>query len=442
MPVLKLREAMEYSDILRLSTRITAVTVKDGEVIEAKTGFEENLSCRAFVNGAWAYKTVPPEADERVLEEELLEEAKRLSVRVEPFELAAARFGKNFTTKHSVLPSDVPLEKKITALLAIDKEARLLPVHTQLHYVDIEQESRLTAGGSEVEQKLVKCGVALNCVAREGALLQHMFSSHRQSGGWEVMEKLPASFASDCARRAVGLLSAKSPPAGRHMVVLDPLLVGVFTHEAVGHMAEGDFTANQDTVLEGKLGQQIASPLVTIVDDKTIPTAFGSFGIDRDGTAAEKTVLIENGRLVGLMNSRTSGGKLGQRSTGNCRGEFNAVRMSNTVMEPGATRPEELIKETKDGIYLIGSGGGTASTVSGLFNFAALEGYVIKNGELTEHLRDVALLGNTLETLKAIDSVGSNFGLGSGTCGKSGEAVPVGDGGPTIRTTALVGGTS
>ena len=433
---------MEYWDIFKLSTRTTAITLRDGQVMEAKTGFDESTSGRAFVNGAWAYRTVPSESNERILSQELLEQARRLSRQVEPFELATANFGKNFVTKAAFRPSEVSLEEKIRRLMELDKAARELPVHTQLYYIDIEQSSFLNAEHRELEQTLIKCGVFLNCVAREGDLLQHMSVSHRQSEGWETIANLPNSFSRDCAKRAVSLLSAKPAPAGKKTVVLDPLLVGVFTHEAIGHMTEGDFTANHDTILEGRIGEQIASSLVTIVDDKTLPQGFGSFGIDREGTAAERTSLIENGRLTGLMNSRTSGGKLGQRATANCRGEFNAVRMSNTVMVPGKTDPQELIRETKDGVYLIGSGGGTASTTSGVFNFAALEGYLIENGELTTHLRDVALLGNTLETLKSIDLVGSDFLMGSGTCGKSGEGAPVGDGGPTIRTVALVGGRS
>ncbi len=181
--------------------------------------------------------------------------------------------------------------------------------------------------------------------------------------------------------------------------------------------------------------------MVSVTDDKTTPGGYGTFGFDRDGARAERTVLIENGVLKGYMNSRTSGGKLGLRSTGNCRGEFNQVRMSNTMFLAGDSSLEEMIRDTKKGVYMIGSSGGTALTINGTFNFAALEGYEIKNGRLGAHLKDVALMGNTLETLKSVDAVGRKTEPSSGTCGKSGEWVPVGSGGPHIRTVAVVGGT-
>ncbi len=436
----------EYWDVEDVSSVASSVRVKDGIVIEAKSGNAIGVRVRAFFDGAWAYFSSARADKAGRLLAEARQTAKKLSRGIPKKErhgLAEFVAGRNWKTRLKRDPADVSLDSKVRTILELDRAARIKnSITTSVSYSDTTSRILLrTSDGLELEQSLVRCGAAINCVAREGGTLQSMFRSNRGSGGWEIVENTSADeFSVETARKALSLLKAKSAPAGKSVVILDPLLVGTFIHEALGHMAESDHVANHDSVLEGKIGGTIASKTVNVTDDKTVPGGYGTFGFDRDGAKAEKTVLIENGVLKGYMNSRTSGGKLGFCSTGNCRGEFNQVRMSNTMFLSGDSSIDEMIKGTKKGVYMIGASGGTALTVNGMFNFGALEGYEIKNGRLGAHLKDVALMGNTLETLMSVDAVGRKTEPGSGTCGKNGEWVPVGSGGPHIRTVAVVGG--
>lgn len=439
----------EYWDVEEVSSVATSVRVKDGTVIEAKTGGSSGVRVRAFCDGAWAYFSSAKPSDAVKLLATARGTARKLSLGIPKGDKCGlAEFvagSKNWSTRLKRDPADVSLDSKAKLVLELDRAAIIVRhnISTSTSYSDTTSEILLkTSDGLELEQKLVRCGAAISCIAREGGQLQSMFRSNRGSGGWEIAEGTdPSEFSVDTAKRAISLLKAKSAPAGKTAVILDPLIVGTFIHEALGHMAESDHVASHDSVLEGKLGETIASPLVSVTDDKTMPGGYGTFGFDRDGARAERTLLIGDGVLKGYMSSRTSGGKLGLRSTGNCRGEFNQVRMSNTNFLPGSSSVEEMIRETKKGVYLIGSSGGTALTINGMFNFAALEGYEIRNGRLGAHLKDVALMGNTLDTLRRVDAVGRKTKDSSGTCGKNGEWVPVGSSGPHIRTVAVVGGT-
>lgn len=436
----------EYWDVEEVSSVTTSIRVKDGSVVEAKTGDSSGVRVRAFCDGAWAYFSSPAKRGDA---KKLLEKAKRVARKLslglrERHGLSEFVAGRNrWRTKLKIDPADIPLEAKVKRAVELDSAARIRSgISTSLSCSDTSSSVLLrTSEALELWQEIVRCGAAINCIAREGGQLQNMFASARGSGGWEIVDGINAEeFATGTARRAISLLKAKAAPAGKSVVVLDPLLVGTFIHEALGHMAEGDHVATHDSVLEGRIGKTIASRLVDVADDKTVPGGYGTFGFDRDGARAERTVLIENGVLKGYLNSRDSGGQLGLRSTGNCRGEFNQVRMSNTVFLPGEMSLEEMIKDTKKGVYMIGSSGGTALTVNGTFNFAALEGYEIRNGRLGAHLKDVALMGNTLDILRRVDAVGRDGKPSSGTCGKNGEWVPVGSAGPHIRTMAVVGG--
>jgi TldD protein len=432
---------IDYWDIERVEGSGTSVRLKNGEVLEAKDGVETSFLMRAFHRGAWAYASTSDELTVRVL----LERAKKNALRLSKLVPAAYSLGNfnparaGYETPVKIDPVEIDLATKVQRLKEVARGAG--KVDTDITYSDNLVNSHLrTSDGVELSQKLIRCGVSLTCIAKEGGRIERMFVSDRRTAGWEIMEALSPSFASDCASRARALLSARPAPAGEMTVVMDPLLVGTFVHEALGHMAEADHITNKDSVLEGKIGKKVGSELVTIVEDKTLAGGYGTAGFDRDGAAAERTVVIENGVLRRFLHSRNSAGKMGEISTGNCRGEFNNVRMSNTLMEAGNAKFEEIIKETKDGVYLVGSSGGTAMTSDGYFNFSALEGFKITNGELRERLKDVALLGNALQTLLSVDLVGKEIKTEAGVCGKNGEWVPVGSGGPHIRARAIVGG--
>ncbi|MFH0961199.1 MAG: TldD/PmbA family protein [archaeon] len=435
----------EYWDVEESQGSGTSIRLRNGEVVESKNGESVSFKIRAFDRGAWAYSSTSEEKAVRALVEKTCENALKLSRLVKKkYSLGDFSRGKSgYKTPAKKNPADVELSRKLAKVREILSGAEGV-ANTEAGYSDSEGEIRLrTSEGLEISQKLASCGFALSCIAKEGDLVQRIFRSERKTAGFEVVDALDASFAEDCARRAKALLSAGTPPSGKMTILMDPLLVGTFVHEAVGHMAEADNVANDDSILKGKVGRRIGSGLVTIVDDKTTPGGYGTRGFDRDGAKSERTVLIENGLLRNYIQSRNSAGKLllaRGKSTGNCWGAFNNVRMSNTFALPGKASFGEILKETKEGVYLIGSSGGTAQTADGTFNFSAMEGFLVRNGELGKRVRDVCLLGKTLETLASIDFVGDGFELESGHCGKGGEWVPVGSGGPVFRARAVVGG--
>ena len=448
-----IKNSVSYWDVERVSATANQISIKNSKIVNATSVCEKKIRIRAFHKGSWAYSST----DRPKIVEKLLERTCKAAIALgrdshfaqKEYQLAKGIAGKNWKTPVKLDLELVSIHEKAKLLLSIEAAARNVAsdaetLKTILTYGDAKIHMTLTTseGVDELSQDSSRCGLALNCIAKDGGRMQNVFDTHRGTGGYEIIKEIDASaFAEPVAKRAIALLSAKAAPGGKKTVVLDPLLVGTFVHEALGHLAEADHVVNNDDILAGRDGDIIASPLVSIVDDKTLARGYGSFGFDRDGIASERTRIIEDGRLLGFLNSRTSGGRLGADSTGNCRGEFNQVRMSNTLLLGGDySSTDEIIKETKAGVYLVGSSGGTTQPVNGYFNFGAVEGYIIENGELTTHLRDVSLLGNTLEILKTIDAIGKDVMIHGANCGKNGEWIPVGAGGPAIRTKAIVGG--
>lgn len=254
--------------------------------------------------------------------------------------------------------------------------------------------------------------------------------------------------AREAVRQALVSLEAEDAPAGAMEVVLGNGWPGVLLHEAVGHGLEGDFNRKGTSTFSGRLGEQVASPLCTVVDNGTMEGRRGSLNIDDEGTDTENNVLIENGVLKGYMQDKTNGRLMGVSSTGNGRRESYAhlpmPRMTNTYMLPGEQDPQEIIESVKHGIYAVNFGGGQVDITSGKFVFSANEAYLIENGVVKHPLRGVTLIGNGPEVMSRITMVGSDLELdrGVGVCGKDGQSVPVGVGQPTLKISELtVGGT-
>ncbi|WP_144212343.1 metalloprotease TldD [Shewanella donghaensis] len=256
-------------------------------------------------------------------------------------------------------------------------------------------------------------------------------------------------FAREAVRQAQVNVNAIDAPAGEMPVVLGNGWPGVLLHEAVGHGLEGDFNRKGSSAFSGKVGQQVASELVTVVDDGTMLNRRGSLSIDDEGVPTQKTTLIENGILKGYMQDKLNARLMGEPTTGNGRRESYAhlpmPRMTNTYMEAGNSTPEEMIKSVKKGIYAPNFGGGQVDITSGKFVFSASEAYLIENGEVTEAIKGATLIGNGPEAMNQISMVGNDLALdkGVGVCGKDGQSVPVGVGQPTLKLDSLtVGGTA
>ncbi len=243
------------------------------------------------------------------------------------------------------------------------------------------------------------------------------------------------------AKRAVEQLKAKSPKGGTFPVVLGPNVVGVFVHEAFGHLAEADL-ALSGGVLSNNFGKKIGSDQVTFYDDGTVNGAFGSFKYDDEGVPTHKTLLIKDGVVYGLMHNRETAHKFNAEPTGNARAEdFRVepiIRMRNTYMDPRDCSFEELIEGVKFGYYFKSFRGGQAN-LDGTFQVGIQEGYEIVNGEIGEPVRDASISGSTLETLNKVEAVGKDFTLWPGRCGK-GQTAFICDGGPHIRINEVVVG--
>ncbi|QUN05569.1 metalloprotease TldD [Shewanella yunxiaonensis] len=257
------------------------------------------------------------------------------------------------------------------------------------------------------------------------------------------------AFAREAVRQAQVNLNAVDAPAGEMPVVLGPGWPGVLLHEAVGHGLEGDFNRKGSSAFSGRIGQQVASPLVTVVDDGTMANRRGSLTIDDEGTPTHRTVLIENGILKGYMQDKLNARLMGQQPTGNGRRESYAnlpmPRMTNTYMLAGESDPAEIIRSVEKGIYAPNFGGGQVDITSGKFVFSASEAYLIEKGEITHAIKGATLIGNGPEAMGQISMVGNDLSLdkGVGVCGKDGQSVPVGVGQPTLKLDRLtVGGTA
>jgi TldD protein len=256
------------------------------------------------------------------------------------------------------------------------------------------------------------------------------------------------AFAREAVRQALVNLEAINAPAGSMPVVLGPGWPGVLLHEAVGHGLEGDFNRKGTSAFSGRMGQQVASSLCTVVDDGTLQDRRGSLSVDDEGNPGQNTVLIENGILKGYMQDTLNARLMSTAVTGNGRRESYAhlpmPRMTNTYMLPGESDPEEIISTVKKGLYAVNFGGGQVDITSGKFVFSASEAYLIENGKIGAPVKGATLVGNGPEVMNRVSMVGNDLELdsGVGTCGKEGQSVPVGVGQPTLKIDNLtVGGT-
>jgi TldD protein len=253
----------------------------------------------------------------------------------------------------------------------------------------------------------------------------------------------------EAVRQALVNLQSKPAPAGTFDVVLGSGWTGVLLHEAVGHGLEGDFNRKKTSAFAGLMGERVAAPGVTIVDDGTIAAARGSLTVDDEGTPSSRTTLIEDGRLVGYMQDRQNARLMGTQSTGNGRRQSYAhvpmPRMTNTYMLAGDKPREEILASVKDGIYAASFSGGQVDITSGKFVFDCVEAYRVRNGKVEEPIKGATLIGSGPEALKRVSMIGDDLALdrGIGTCGKGGQSVPVGVGQPSLRIDGMtVGGTA
>ncbi|MBI2863525.1 MAG: TldD/PmbA family protein [Chloroflexi bacterium] len=291
--------------------------------------------------------------------------------------------------------------------------------------------------GSYIEQEKVDMSAGLTVIARKDGNVQQATLSLGSAEDFGFVEGIHSQV-EETRDRAIALLSAKRPKGGEYTVICDPVLSGVFVHEAFGHLSESDFVYENQRMKEIMvLGRRFGNPILNIVDGAAIPGLRGSYKYDDEGVPATKTYLVTEGVLTGRLHSRETAGKMGEPATGNARAiSFRfppIVRMTNTLIEPGKTTFAEMIADVKEGIYAKSWYGGTTSME--MFTFSAGEAFMIRNGQIAEPLQGVVLTGNLFTTLENIDAIGDDMGMTQGGgCGKGGQVpLPVSNGGPHIR---------
>ena len=344
---------------------------------------------------------------------------------------------------------DAETSRKVEMVRAAEAAARALDSRirqVRVTYADRMQEVFIASSlGPEVEDARPYIVMMVHCVAADGELVQTGYESAGGLGGLEILDQAnPEEVARIAARRALLQLEADPAPGGAMPVVLGASAGGTMIHEAVGHGLEGDHINEHMSVYAAKLGQRVASPLISVADDSTIAGKRGSYGFDDEGVPSQNTLLIEKGVLKGYMQDRLSALKMGAEPTGNGRREsyrFRPVpRMSNTLILPGDDDPQAILKDTPTGLYVAKMGGGQVNTVNGDFVFEVGEGYLIEKGGIGRPVRGATLTGNGPKVLMEIDRVANDLGYALGTCGKDGQGSPVADAQPTLRIPSLVVG--
>jgi TldD protein len=296
------------------------------------------------------------------------------------------------------------------------------------------------------EDTRVRSRLGISSVASKNGEMQSGFLGPGASRGYEFFENLDVDrYAKEASRIAITMVNAKYSPSGKMSVIIDNGFGGVIFHEACGHGLEATSVAKNLSVFSGKLGQKIASPLVTAIDDGSIPSEWGSFAIDDEGTPSKRNVLIENGILKGYMIDKLNARRMNMDITGSGRRQSYRFaptsRMSNTFIDNGSSTPEEIISNTEKGIYAKYMGGGSVNPSTGEFNFAVMEGYIVENGKIKEPVRGATLIGKGTDVLNKIDMVGNNLLHGQGMCGSVSGSIPANVGQPMIRVSEItVGG--
>jgi TldD protein len=443
----------EYAEVRAQRLSKTMLTVKEDRVEAAKQGIEDGVALRVLVNGAWGFASVGSRETE-VLTSAVADAcsmAKAASSKLKaPIKLAAAKTVEDrVQVKSKKNPSEICMEDKIGTALAVSRAILGFDKRVKsctLDYLDLTGTSYfVNSEGTRIEQDKMYVWSRVTASAVSKGVFTFSREEVGSTAGYEVFDtETPERIGEKVAKRAVEQLKAKSPKGGVFPVVLGSNVVGVFVHEAFGHLAEADL-ALSGGILANNLGKKIASDVVTFYDDGTVNGAFGSFKYDDEGVPAQKTLLIKDGVVAGLMHNRETAAKFNAAPTGNARAEdFRVepiIRMRNTFMAPRDYALEELIEGIRKGYYFKSFRGGQAN-IDGTFQVGIQEAYEIVNGEIGAPVRNASISGNTLETLFKVDAAGKDFELWPGRCGK-GQTAFICDGGPHIRVKEVtVGGSA
>jgi TldD protein len=437
----------DYLELRLESLDGTRISYRGKELDDISSGNSNGGCARAYVNGAWGFVTFTKTNDLR----------SKVALAVQQARLANGDGGSIISGDPIVSitppvkkidPFTVPLKSKINQLEEyVDSLWSVSSLQsTSLNYGDRKRRTYFAnSEGSYIEQERIDVTFGARAVARKDGDVQQYGISVGSLGDYGIILNREEEM-EVISQKAVDLLNAPQLTGGEYTVICDPILAGVFAHEAFGHLSESDFVYENDSMKEIMvLGRKFGGEHLNIVDGASVPELRGSYSYDDEGIPAQKTQLIREGNLVGRLHSRETASKMNEKVTGNARAiDFRhppIVRMTNTYIEPGNATFEELISEVKDGVYAKNWYGGMTSME--MFTFSAGEAYRIRNGKIEELVRPVVLSGNVFTTLENLDAVANDLDMNEGGgCGKGGQSpLPVSNGSPHIRIqNCLVGG--
>ncbi|RIJ65609.1 TldD/PmbA family protein [Rummeliibacillus sp. TYF005] len=440
----------DFSEIFIEDKYVNSLTLLSNKIEKSISGRDFGIGIRIF-SGLQSIYTYTNDFSE----EGLLLAAKKAAL--------AIKGGENGTI-HPLSKRIFPTVNPIAQLPLSVEHARKVAVMRQANDIARNYDSRINqvavrcldevqnvivanSEGTFAEDKRVHSRLAIQSTASEGNEVQTGFYGPGAHAGFEFIENLDLNhYAGESARIAINMLHADECPSGKFPVIIDNEFGGVIFHEACGHGLEATAVAKNNSVFAGKIGEKVASEIVTYIDDGTLPNEWGSLNMDDEGEKTQKNILIENGILKGYLIDKFNARRMHAQPTGSSRREsyrFSPTsRMTNTFIAPGTSTPEEIIADTEYGLYAKYMGGGQVNPSTGDYNFAVAEAYIVKNGKIERPVRGATLIGNGAKTLQLVDRVGNNLAHGAGMCGSQSGSIPVNVGQPMIRVSEItVGGT-
>jgi len=427
----------------------TGITMIGGKVDSSISGRDFGVGIRIFkgFNSVYAYTN-------QYTREELIDTAIKASGAIQGAKqdivLDFTKYDYENINLIKNLPNEISKSKKVSVMREAHEAAKNYSQRISqvtIRYIDDDQNILVAnSEGLFAEDQRVRTRIAIQSIASKNNEMQTGSYSPGAHMGFEFYDKIDIKkYAKEASRIAVTMLDADPCPSGKFPVIIDNKFGGVIFHEACGHGLEATSVAKNNSVFADKIGEKVASSIVTAIDDGTIPNAWGSSNIDDEGEKTKKNILIENGILKGYMIDKLNARRMEMNVTGSGRRQSYKFaptsRMTNTYIAAGESDPKDIIANTEFGIYAKYMGGGSVNPATGDFNFAVMEGYLVKNGKIDKPLRGATLIGNGPNILHKIDMVGNNLDYGQGMCGSISGSIPTDVGQPTIRVSEItVGG--
>ncbi|MCD6463622.1 MAG: TldD/PmbA family protein [Thermotogae bacterium] len=442
-----LHEGGDFAEIFVERKKSTSIVMTNGKVEEATSKLEFGVGIRGFREDEQIYASTND-----VSRDALISLARDVGKALKEKKDVTAKELEKVTPENRHLirykPDEASKDEKVRIMHLAHEGASSFPTIVQVvvRYWDYVQNVLIAnTEGTYVEDERVRTRLMVSAVASKDGVSERGYDGPGAGMGLEFFELVdPKEVGKKAGRMAHKMVNAEFAPAGTMPVIIANGFGGVIFHEACGHALEATSVAKGASVFAGKLGQKIASEVVSAVDDATIPNAWGSANVDDEGTPTQRTVLIENGILKGYLVDKFNSRKMGVPSTGSGRRESYRYpptsRMSNTFILPGEYHPEEIIAATDYGLYAKTMGGGSVNPGTGEFNFAVIEGYLIEKGRITKPVRGAILIGKGWEVIQKIDMVGNDLARGQGMCGSISGSIPADVGQPTIRVSELIVG--